>query len=477
MQARLDALLRGAARALHLTDDRPGLLRTLLLTAGIYLLVAWLYPGREQRLLRHALTIAMTAALLLTYACGLGQVRRSLGSTRGVLIGGFLILAAAALWIPPFQSSDLHAYGQIGWLQAGHGANPYVTVPSDLPDWRSDAMFTRTWKDTPCVYGFFFAHVTKVVAWAGGGDPMRTMLLFKLLGIALLGGIGVALWRWLHEQPGPHADRALVLFLWSPFLLLQFVSNGHNDLLFAAFLLVALRAARRERWWVVLPALTLAVLVKLVALVLFPTALVLLVRRWGGARACGALLGALLLGGVISLPYSLAWSEFRWAGIQAQLATPSYSLVALLADLWATLAHPFETLRGSIGPVTAALQGLFLGAFLVFFLVRLRRAWRRTDYGSAAFLEDAVALLFALIVLASGKFFPWYLGMFLPAALLLPDRHPLRRMSVLLTISWMLVFTPIGKARMLDALLMTALPLLLYWIHERSKGRGRSPAR
>ena len=189
----LDRLLRRSAGVLRLTDGRRGLLRTLVLMAAVYLLLAWLHPGRGQRVLRHALMLGTTFSLLILYGIAGNQIRVLSGSARRLVLSGFALLAMCALLAPAFHSSDVHAYAQIGQLQSAYGSNPYVTVPSDIPDWRADPVFAETWKDSACVYGFLFAHVTNVVSWLGAGDPERIALLFKLLAAALLCLIGITL--------------------------------------------------------------------------------------------------------------------------------------------------------------------------------------------------------------------------------------------------------------------------------------------
>ena len=151
--------------------------------------------------------------------------------------------------------------------------------------------------------------------------------------------------------------------------------------------------------------------------------------------------------------------SFDWAGIQAQLAQPSYSLLAAVGDIYATAVPAHEGSWFAPARFTQALQLLALLAFLAYLVVRLARSLKASAYDADAFVEDGVTLLFALIVFASAKFYPWYLLMILPAVFLLPPRHIVRAMLLALTLSWMLVFTGVGKARILDAIVMTAIPL------------------
>ncbi|MDJ0976514.1 MAG: hypothetical protein QNJ98_18795 [Planctomycetota bacterium] len=449
---------------------RQQLVGVVVLMAGVYLLVWALHPGRADRVLRHAVTIGMTLALLALFVFGLRLIARDTEARRGWPLRGFVVLAFVALVVPAFQSSDVYAYGQIGWLQTHYRVNPYTTTPADLPAAEADPMFTSTWRDAPCIYGFLFALVARAVAWAGSGDPQVTIYLFKLLSALVWFAIGAVLFAVLARERPATVSRSLYWLLISPFVVLQAVANGHNDGLFALFLLLAFLAARADRLIWVLPALALATLVKWVALVTVPAALVFLVRRQGWGRTLGQAHLALLLTALIAAPYVLDIGAFDWDGIQAQLAQPSYSLLAAVGDVYATVVPQDAGSWFAPERFVQALQLMALLAFLCYLVVRLLRSLRAEAYDADAFVEDGVVLLFALIVFASAKLYPWYFLMLLPSVFLLPRHHIVRAMLLALTLSWMLVFTGVGKARILDALLMTALPLaFVAWRRRQNK--------
>lgn len=442
--------------------------------AAVLALVAWLHPGRSDRVLRHAVTIGMTIALVALFIYGLRLVRGGARFDRRIALSGFVVLALVALVVPPFQSSDLYAYGQIGWLQAEYGLNPYAHVPMDFGLDGRDPMFTRTWRDAPCVYGFLFAHVAHGIAWWGDGDPELTLLLFKIFSALTWLAVGALVARELARREASERHRALFWLLWSPFVVLQGVANGHNDGLFALFLLLAYVAARSRHPVGVLPALACAALIKLIAIAVAPFAFVYLVRRVGVERTVGHALLALTLAAGLSMPYTLDLAVFQWDGIRAQLAEPSYSLISAVTDTYAAALGSLEGTWFAPDRFQSALQLMALAAFGVWVVVRLVRAARAAAYGADDMLRDTVLVLFALIIFASAKFFPWYLLMILPAALVLPREDRVREAVLWLTVSWMLVFTGVGKARILDALLMTAVPLVL--LHRRHARMDESPA-
>jgi hypothetical protein len=453
----------------------PGARRRLLwigaLSAVVYGLVSWLYPDRGERGLRHAVSWSMVLALGGLHLAGAREVRRWGAGGAGLLVGAFLVFAVAAAPVRPFHSTDVYAYVNVGWMEVRYGRNPYLTTPQEVPGMREDPMVTWIWADRPCTYGFAFAHLSRLVVRLGGGDLERTVLWFKALGALSLLLVALAVARLFPRFGNP--EERLFLLLWSPFFVLQFVSNAHNDLLQTLCVVLAMAAAERGRGWAVLPLLALGALVKVTALAVAPFALVFVVRRHGWRTATVGVALSVLVGLVVSWPYVLDLARIRWREAAGPFETPWLSLQAAVGYAYESLAHAVPWLEGTAGGVRLALFLAATLAFLGFAAVRFFRAWRSARYEAEDLLLDAVLVLFVGIVFASSTFVPWYLAMFAPLAFAMPEGHALRRASFWLTMSWLFVFTALGRARVADALLMTALPLVL--LHRRGGLRLAEP--
>ncbi len=464
MIAHAGRALERAGRAIGLTADRKGLIRL-----GVYLALVYLayttYPDRPQRALRHVYNWIGVGALLFLFGRGWQQVRAL--DTAGerpvrLLVVFFVAFAAIALFIRPFHSSDLHAYVNVGHIQAEYGRNPYVTVPADL-DWRADPAFAGQWKDVPCTYGFLFASTCRGVAVLGGGDAALTRVLFKLLT-----ALSIALCAWAMESTRRRMGRApsigpLYLLLWNPYILLHFVANAHNDLLMALCLVVAFRFAIDRRWLYVIPALIAGMLIKHVAFVAVPFAFVFLVRRFGWSRAIAGSLFGLALIVPAAWPYAGDWNDFRWDTILGLLTSPWNSIQGAIGTLYEWV------LPDSVDAFRNGLRLVFAAGFLVFAATRFFRAAARADYDAPNLIEDSLITLFVLLCIASSAWLPWYLGMFFPAIFLLPSGHWVRGLTFWISQFQMLAFTGVGKARLLQALVMLVLPMGLYRYYARER--------
>jgi hypothetical protein len=123
-------------------------------------------------------------------------------------------------------------------------------------------MFTNKWLNNPCRYGFLFALCTEAFCALGGGSFGWTVLLFKLFILLQLAGVGLLIIAVGRRLQLARLDLPLYLFLWNPLVILHEVANGHNDLLIAFFILLAVYMATRQWWVLMLPALTAGFAVK-----------------------------------------------------------------------------------------------------------------------------------------------------------------------------------------------------------------------
>jgi alpha-1,6-mannosyltransferase len=429
---------------------------------------AW--PERGARGLRRGLGMAFPLALLgIQYACW-RLLRSGQLPSRRTLWMCVLLMASAALVIPAFHSSDLYAYAQAGRIQTTYEANPYVRLPSDLPGFDRDPYFTTTWRDTPCVYGPVFALVARGTVALAGDDAAAARWLFRLWNVVLLALLVGWLLRW-HTQ-GREAQVAAWLLASSPLLLLHFVGNGHNDLWMTVPLVGAFLALRAERPLLVLPLLALATAVKFVALLTLPFFLLGLIRRHGLARTGTSFVLALATGLLLSAPFLSDLGAFRFEEIRRALGRPASSIVANVMLLTDEPGAPWPT----VGSVQRILHLLVVAGLLVWQLRaqqgQLRRAPERRAESTLAAATNALLLVLAV---ASPTWAPWYLGLLLPLGLALPPDSLTRHLTWGLSLSWTLAFTPLGRIRDFDALLLT-LPVCVWALCAHlSRGRERTP--
>ena len=391
----------------------------------------------------------ISLALLILYWAGyrvLLQVPNPV-SLRVVLVPALVLLAIAIVTIP-YDSTDVFQYMGMGWAQAHYGLNPYTNVLRDIPGVLNDPMIKNgwmqtnknAWLDLPLVYGFVFASLIKGIAWLGQGSWWLTLALLKLVNAAAYLGASALLWFLSGSLGQRRRDVALYLFTWSPLILLHHIANAHNDLLVGYLVLLAIYFTVNRRGFWAPAVLVIATMLKYATFPIIPIALVFVLRREGWVRAALSATVATAVGVALSLPYLQSIAHFRFDLIMAQLSkTTAGSLYSLIFYLYrATSLGSLETF-GSI--LKAFLWVLALGL-----IAREGYRFRHIDKPS---IEDLISssswILFLVIFVGSSQFYSWYIGMFLPLALLLGVGDGLRQLAVLLSGTHVLSVTSLSR--------------------------------
>ena len=311
-----------------------------------------------------------------------------------------LVFRFTVLPLSPELSEDLNRYRWHGKMQAV-GANPYSAAPGDP---RFAELRDATWhqvnrKDLPSVYGpvteWVFAVWYRAVT-AVQPDALRQVWWFKIPFALLELGVALAV-MWLLAAAGKPCTW-LLIYLWSPLVVVEFWAQGHNDTLAVAFVVAAVAAALSDRWKWAFASLAMATLSKFWPVILFPF---FLLRREDGR-----------------------WI-LRWK--QALAALPLVAVV--VAPYWGSLENVPELLEGFLGGWrnNDSLYGIIS-----------ERAGDNFDLGTDSvtlYLAAALALLWflqrpliesvkwAIVVLLflSANCFPWYLSWFLPFLAVSPN--------------------------------------------------------
>jgi hypothetical protein len=303
-----------------------------------------------------------------------------------------------------------------------------------------------------------------------------TLLLFKLVNAAAYAFTGWLVWSGAkhlgHERP----TLALYSFLWNPLVLLHHIANGHNDVLIGCLLALSVYLAVRGAHLWVLPVLAAATMLKYAPVLVVPAALLYVFRKRGWKTALAGCLLAALVVAASAAPYLADWRQLRLEDIRDNATLIDNSLHSFLIHVFENVARLVGPLAQFHGAVNAWIKAVLRGGFLVFLAVVYWRFWRRASAGK--FVELSALVLLVLMCVVSSKFNAWYMGMLLPPALFLPERHWLRRLTLLITCAQTLSLTFFKQAYILNYFAMILVPALLVFRQvrrEHSTG-GAAPA-
>ena len=330
-----------------------------------------------------------------------------------------ILLYVAFLLVYPSTAIDVYIYAARSHLFSDYGLNPSTVTPREF--WETDPYVQYAsweWSDDTSPYGPLW-NVVAAPATAFDSDNIQTaVLLFK--GIMALASIalGTLIYSIGRRIQPRYALSAALAWLWSPIVLWEGVAGGHNDVI----LMVLIGAAiwcwyhRHDGW--IIPLLGAAALLKVVAVMLIPAAIVAIIARAG-------------------------WS-------QKLLVSAFQTIVLSMAVLWIAFV-PFYDLRGTIDAIQSQRDvwvtspALLLDAmnghwawdldvrtwyeqFSTFMIILLTvtgtfMALKRPDWLPRIAYEQ----LFWFLLLATSNLRPWYIIWLVALAVVLPLGMPFIR--------------------------------------------------
>jgi hypothetical protein len=326
--------------------------------------------------------------------------------TLGVMVVGAVALHLSAALALPLTSNDLFSNLAYGHL-AAMGYNPYLTPPRSLaPSDPFAALVGRRWLDTPVVYGPI---VTGLCAVVGRCQRVwSAIVLWKATMLAIdLATVYIAYRVCRDQLDCKRSIKSFVLFAYSPVAVWEIAGQAHNDGVLVLAMIGFVWAAYRDRQWLAVLCLTVALYAKLAAVAILILYLVL-VFRGHRTRAIAMTLLVATIGVVAMRPYwhGIASMGGPIATLGGQVSRTSRSF----ADLAVGAAVPFGKVAQTIVYRVFWLGG---ASWLILLLVRAAMQVKTVQavmhYGSVVFC--------GYCLVAAPWFQPWYVTWLLPLAL------------------------------------------------------------
>ncbi len=198
---------------------RPALLAAGLAQLALLAALGW-WPGARATPLPALALFGGAFALHLAAAWSQGQRPAS----RPLLWGGGAVMRAVLLPLPPHYSDDVWRYLWDGWVQL-QGVNPYAHAPADpvLEPLRTAWHALVNHPEIPTIYPPGAQLAFLALATLG-----PSLLLTKLAWISADLGVAVVLDR-LTRRPSGVASPALLLWLWSPLVIVEVAWSAHLE--------------------------------------------------------------------------------------------------------------------------------------------------------------------------------------------------------------------------------------------------------
>jgi Glycosyltransferase family 87 len=371
-----------------------------------------------------AVVLAAAAFLLVLRACWRGEV-----APRTVFVLA-VVYHVVLLFLPLVFSRDVYSYAYYGKIAAVYHANPYIATPADFPQDVLAAFVGPKWVDTPAVYGPLWTQLSALVARVTQ-DVGAFVVTFRLIAIGASLATVVVVMRVVRRVRPDREAFAVALIGLNPVVLFQSAASGHNDLLVALSVAVALALlfSGRELW--ATAALALGALLKATAAVpLLLWWVAVAVRRPRGERFRALAPHVGIAAGMAML----AAAPF------ANTQDPSLGMAELAThEGWLAPSRFFRRLFDAIsGDALGFVPRIVFPALLIASVVLIARAVvRRGPDVSPALAGASWGWGLLCMLLLGPVLLPWYVTWALPLGWLLPTvpRTVLIGTGVALTLS------------------------------------------
>lgn len=141
------------------------------------------------------------------------------------------------LLILPYLSSDIYYYIGDSWLSSRYGENPYYTSVSDLQEKGiNDEILNNTgyWKGTTSVYGPLWNIIASILVSFSFGNITLALFVFKVASYLIHILNTYLIYKITKSR------KYMLLYGINPLILIEFLSNVHNDIYLVLFVLLAL---------------------------------------------------------------------------------------------------------------------------------------------------------------------------------------------------------------------------------------------
>lgn len=174
--------------------------------------------------------------------------------------------------ILPFLSSDIYYYIGDSWLAAKYGENPYYTSVEDLQKRGiNDEILDNTgyWKNTTSVYGPLWNSIAKLLVSFSFGNVTIALFIFKLVSYLIHVLNSYLMYKITKNK------KYMLIYGLNPLVLIEFLSNVHNDIYLIFFILLALYfLIRKKNIYFTIIFLALSVSIKYSTVLLVPFILI-----------------------------------------------------------------------------------------------------------------------------------------------------------------------------------------------------------
>lgn len=365
------------------------------------------------------IVIGLLLCMFIIYILTVKEENKIFKSKKEILIF-IMIMSFFFMLILPYLSSDIYYYIGNSWLAAEYNENPYYTSVADLQaQGINDEILDNTgfWKHTTSIYGPIWNILSAILVTFSFGSVTIALFIFKIVAYI----IHILNCYLIYKIT--KSNKCMLLYGLNPLILLEFLSNVHNDSYLILFILLALYfMIKKKNIILTIIFLALSISIKYSTVLLVPFILIYCFRNKKiPKRILYCIISGLSIIALVVLfymPYYKDFTIFTNMLVQGEKYNQSIWLFLILNLKTST----FLTMKSLCIPVFVAIYIAIVFATLFKRKIQLKDIMRKYNF---------VMLLFIFGVLAT--FQKWYIIWLFPT--LIWQKKNMKRFLIYLTIT------------------------------------------
>lgn len=312
-----------------------------------------------------------------------------------------IIISFVFMLVLPYLSSDIFYYIGDSWLAAKYGQNPYYMSVEELQNQGiNDEILNNTgyWKNTTSVYGPLWNSIAKVLVSFSFGRVTIALFIFKTASYLIHILNSYLIYKITKSK------KYMLVYGLNPLILIEFLSNVHNDIYLVVFILLALYFLIRKRnIYFTIIFLALSVSIKYSTVLLVPFILIYMFRKYSISKRIlfcmtfGLSIIALVI--ILYLPYYRDISIFTNMLVQGEKYSQSVPLL-LMRNLDSNI---FSTISSLLIPIFIILYITTIVTLLLIKRINLNIIMKKFNFNM---------IIFIFVVLTT--FQKWYILWLIP---------------------------------------------------------------
>lgn len=238
--------------------------------------------NNSNKLIQTGIYLIIISTFCILYYLIIKNRRKLFGNIKQILL---LVLFVSIFFVivVPFESSDVFYYLGIGRIQSEYNQNPYYISMKDYVDNNNINMendtvlekgYNNYWSGTTVVYGAIWTLFCRIIAGLSFGSVDIGLLLLKLLNLA------AHIFNCYMIYKISHKKIFSIIYGLNPFVLIEALSNVHNDIFVVTFILLAIYfLIRKKDLLIAILFLSFATSIKYFAILLLPIIIIYYFRK------------------------------------------------------------------------------------------------------------------------------------------------------------------------------------------------------